>query len=88
MKDENNRLLSLVVEKDLEMKNLTKKYEKDVSFQNIKDLTQDAAAVKIIELSKKIRELNNDLQISQNKTKTLQSKCKEYEAKVRTYTLL
>lgn len=82
MKDENNRLLSLVTEKDFEMKNMVKKCENDALLSTVKNLTNDAAAAKIVELSKKIRELNSELQISQNKAKTFQNKCYEFESKV------
>ena len=83
MKDENNRLLSLVAEKELELKNLIKKHENDLLMSSVKHINNDAAAAKIVELSKKIRELNSELQSSQTKSNKFQKKCSEYESKVK-----
>ncbi|ESN99573.1 hypothetical protein HELRODRAFT_176741 [Helobdella robusta] len=77
--DENSRLYKLLAEKDLEIKRIQNKFENEKTLSSINLNSGDAAAMKIIELSKKIREQTSEIEVERNKVRQLQKKCSEHE---------
>lgn len=79
MKDENGRLYRLLSEKDQEIRQLKKKQdaEKALVAAGVSGMTNDSAAMKIVELSKKVRELTAEVESERTKAKQLARKCQE-----------
>ena len=84
MKDENGRLYKLLSEKDLEVRHLRKKRESDQAalVGGMSSVTNENAATKIVELSKKIRELTSELESEKTKTKQYVKKSQDLENEV------
>ncbi|KAK7495653.1 hypothetical protein BaRGS_00013100 [Batillaria attramentaria] len=82
MKDENGRLYKLLSEKDFEIKQLKKKKRDEKAAVMESQLTNETAATKIVELSKKIRELTAELESEKTRCKQFQRKCQELQLQV------
>lgn len=84
LKDENGRLYKLLREKDQEIRQMKKKQEaeKMLAAAGASTITNDTAATKIVELSKKLRELASELESERTKSKQLARKCEELAKEV------
>lgn len=82
MKDENGRLYKLLSEKDFEIKQLKKKKKDEKVTVMESQLTNETAATKIVELSKKIREITAELESEKTRCKQFQRKCQELQYQV------
>ena len=85
LKDETGRLYKLLSERDHEVRQLRKKSDQQrvASAAVGSNMAGDAAALKIVELSKKIRELTAELESEKSKCKQWAKKCFDMENEVR-----
>lgn len=82
MKDENARLYKLLSEKDFEIKQLKKKKRDEKAAVMESQLTNETAATKIVELSKKIREITSELESERTRCKQFQRKCQDLQLQI------
>ncbi|KAJ8306867.1 hypothetical protein KUTeg_014951 [Tegillarca granosa] len=77
LKGENGRVYKLLSEKDFEIRALKKK--KNEESTGVEGLTNETAASKIVELSKKVRELTAELESEKTKSKQFKKKCHDLQ---------
>lgn len=84
LKDETGRLYKLLSERDLEVRQIRKKREEDktLMLSGSGKVTNENAATKIVELSKKVRELTAELQSEKTKSKQHAKKAMDLENEV------
>ncbi|CAI9720696.1 Hypothetical predicted protein [Octopus vulgaris] len=76
LKDENGRLSQLLREKEFEIRQLQKGLSTQSDSIKLPEFTNDTAAMKIVELSKKLRKAVSDLEVEKTKSRCL---AKKYE---------
>ncbi|RUS82327.1 hypothetical protein EGW08_009917 [Elysia chlorotica] len=80
MKDENGRLYKLLSERDFEVRQLKKKAEETKNSPLNETVTNETAATKIIELSRKVRELTAEKESERTKCRQLQKKIHDLQS--------
>ncbi|XP_048728819.2 coiled-coil domain-containing protein 13-like isoform X1 [Ostrea edulis] len=80
LKDENARVYKLLSEKDFEVRQIKKKNENQARVAGA--VTNETAATKIVELSKKIRDLNADLESERTKARQYGKKCMDLQTQL------
>lgn len=82
LKDENGRLFQLLKEKDFEIRHLQKFKTEHSSSLSMPGLTNETAAAKIVELSKKLRETVAEKESEKTKCKQLAKQCEDLKSQV------
>lgn len=86
LKDETGRLYKLLSERDLEIRQYKKKNEQQKQLlESAGNGTNEAAALKIVDLSKKVRELTAEVESEKTKCKQWARKCMDLENEVSIY---
>lgn len=83
LKDENGRIKKLLLEKDYEINYLKKKLDEEKQAFSGIGMGSDAIALKIVDLSKRIRELTADLEAEKTKNRKLVKLNKDLELKAK-----
>lgn len=80
LKDENARVYKLLSEKDFEVRQIKKKHEDQARVAGA--VTNETAATKIVELSKKVRDLNAELESERTKARQYGKKCIDLQTQI------
>ncbi|XP_061166826.1 coiled-coil domain-containing protein 13-like [Saccostrea echinata] len=80
LKDENARVYKLLSEKDFEVRQIKKKREDQARVSGA--VTNETAATKIVELSKKVRDLNAELESERTKSRQYGKKCMDLQTQL------
>ncbi|KAL5010887.1 hypothetical protein ScPMuIL_013192 [Solemya velum] len=82
LKDENSRVYKLLSERDFEIRQFKKKSENDKKSLSGSEVTNETAALKIVELSKKVREITAELESEKTKSRQLGKKCQDLQFQI------
>ncbi|KAK6180709.1 hypothetical protein SNE40_008710 [Patella caerulea] len=82
LRDENGRCYKLLSEREFEIKQLKKKKIEEKSALSGVEVTNETAATKIVELSKKVRELTSELESEKTKNKQIGKKCHDLQTQI------
>lgn len=86
IKDENGRLYKLLNEKDFEIRQIKKKFDDNRNSSIEGHVTNETAATRIIELSRKVREQTAEKEKEKTKVKQLQKKCHDLQVQLQSCT--